>query len=117
MANYCTYPATRGAYDFYTKFDKATKGDLPALKLTLQETAGLKIDPLIASRNFIQHNQLPHEKVDYYASKVKHLFKEAYPNKGLNSTVLLQKFLTGLLAPTAHQMLLKQKPDSLSEAI
>ena len=103
--------------DFYTEFDEATKGDLSSLKLALQEKAGLKIDPLIASRNFNQRDQLPGEKVDDYASELKRLFKQAYPDEGLNSTVLLQKFLTGLLAPIARQMLLKKKPGSLSEAI
>lgn len=103
--------------DFYTEFDEATKGDLSSLKLALQEKAGLKIDPLIASRNFNQRDQLPGEKIDDYASELKRLFKQAYPDEGLNSTVLLQKFLTGLLAPIARQMLLKKKPDSFSEAI
>ena len=83
--------------DFYTEFDEATKGDLSSLKLALQEKAGLKIDPLIASRNFNQRDQLPGEKVDDHTSKLKRFFKQAYPDEGLNSTVLLQKFLTGLL--------------------
>ena len=38
--------------DFYTEFDDATKRDLSRLKQTLQEKAGLKKDPLMASRNF-----------------------------------------------------------------
>ena len=43
--------------DFYTKFNETTKGDLSRLKLVLQEKAGLKIDPLIVSRNFNQCDQ------------------------------------------------------------
>ena len=108
----------RGKFiDFYTEFYETTKGDLSRLKLVLQENAGLKIDPLIASRNFNQRDQLQREKVDDYASELKQLFKQAYPDEGLNLAVLLQKFLTDLLAPIAHQMLLKKKPDNLSEAI
>ena len=83
--------------DFYTKFDDATtKKDLSRLKQTLQEKAGLKKDPLMASRNFNQRDQLLNEKVDDYASKLKQLFKQAYPAKATDSTVLLQKFLTRL---------------------
>ena len=89
--------------DFYTEFNEATKGGLSRLKLALQEKAGLKIDPLIPSRNFNQHDQLPREKVDDYASELKQLFKPAYPDEGLNLAVLLQKFLTGLLAPFTFQ--------------
>ena len=61
--------------------------------------------------------KLPCEKVDDYASELKQLFKQAYPDEGLNSAGLLQKFLTGLLASIACQMLLKKKPVNLSEAI
>ena len=103
--------------DFYNEFDDATKGDLSRLKQALQEKAGLKKDPLMASRNFNQRDQLLNEKVDEYASELKRLFKQAYPAEGTNSTVLLQKFLTGLQPSIARQLLLKQRPESLSDAI
>ena len=35
----------------------------------------------------------------------------------MDSTVLLQKFLTGLRPPIARQMLLKKKPENLSAAV
>ena len=83
----------------------------------MQEKAGLKKDPLMASRNFNQRDQLLNEKVDNYASELKQLFKQAYPAKATDSTVLLQKFLTGLQPSIAHQLLLKQRPERLSDAI
>ena len=45
------------------------------------------------------------------------MFKQAYPAEGMDSTVLLQRFLTGLQAPIARQLLLIKRPDSLPEAI
>ena len=50
----------------------------------------------MASRIFNQRNQQPIEKVDGYASKLKWFFKQVYPAEIIDSTVLLQKFLTGL---------------------
>ena len=102
--------------DYYTEFDDATKTNLATLKKALQEKAGLMKDPLMASRSFNQRNQSPNEKVDEYASELKRLFKQAYPDEDMASTVLLQKFLTGLHPPIARQRLLKKKPDNLSVA-
>ena len=82
--------------DYYTEFDDATKADLAALKRALQTKAGLIKDPLVASRSFNQQGQPSNEKVDEYASELKCLFKQAYPDENVDSTVLLQKFLTGL---------------------
>ena len=103
--------------DFYTDFDDATKRDLSRLKQTLQEKAGLKKVPLMASRNFNQRDQLLNEKVNDYASELKQFFKQAYPAEATDSTVLLQKFLTGLQPLIARQLLLKQRPERLSDAI
>ena len=71
----------------------------------------------MASRNFNQRDQLLNEKVDNYASELKQLFKQAYHALGTDSTVLLQKFLTGLQPSIARQLLLKQRPERLSDAI
>ena len=71
----------------------------------------------MASRNFNQRDQLLNEKVDDYASELKQLFKQAYPAKATDSTVLQQKFLTGLQPSIARQLLLKQRPKRLSDAI
>lgn len=103
--------------DFYTEFDDATKNDLAVLKQALQVKAGLIKDPLVASRSFNQRSQLLNEKVDEYASELKRLFKQAYPDEDMGSTVLLQKFMTGLQPPIARQMLLKKKPENLSVAV
>ena len=103
--------------DYYTEFDDATKTDLATLKQALQVKAGLIKDPLVTSRSFNQRSQLSNEKVDEYASELKRLFKQAYPDEDMGSTVLLQKFMTGLQPPIARQMLLKQKPDNLTAAV
>ena len=43
--------------DYYVKLDDDTKADLKLLKAALQEQAGTKEDPLLASRNFNQWNR------------------------------------------------------------
>ena len=103
--------------DFYTELEEGTRNDLAALKAALQEKAGLKTDPLVASRNFNTRDQRPNEKVIDYATELKQLFKQAYPGEGVDSTVLLQRFLTGLRPSIARQMLLQKKPDNLKSAI
>ena len=65
--------------DYYVELDDETKADLKLLKAALQERAGTKKDPLLASKNFNQWSQGPDEKVNDYASALKKLFKIAYP--------------------------------------
>ena len=77
--------------DYYVELDDETKGDLRLLKVALQERAGTKEDPLLASKNFNQRSQGPDEKVNDYASALKKLFKIPYPNEAATSTVLLQQ--------------------------
>lgn len=104
--------------DFYTEFDEDTKGSLELLKKALLEKAGLQEDPLVVSKTFNQHDQLPSEKVGEYASMLKQLFKQAYPTEaGAESTVLLQRFLMGLRPSITRQMLLQKKPTTLAQAI
>ena len=103
--------------DFYTELEDATKADLAALKAALQEKAGFKTDPLVALRKFNLRDQQPNERVNDYASDLKRLFKQAYPEEETNSAVLLQRFLTGLQPPVARQMLLRKKPANLKDAI
>ena len=75
------------------------------------------MDQLLASQKFNLRDQHPNEKVCDYASDLQRLFKQAYP-EGADSPVLLQRFLTGLKPPIAHQMLLKKnKPENLKDAI
>ena len=66
--------------DFYTELEDATKNDLAALKAALQEKAGFKTDPLVASRKFNLRDQQPNERVNDYVSDLKCLFKQAYPD-------------------------------------
>ena len=103
--------------DYYVELDNNTKGDLKLLKAALQERTGTKEDPLLASRNFNQRNQGPDEKVHDFASALKQLFKNAYPTEAMTSTVLLQRFLTGLLPDIGRQLLLKKKPADFSAAL
>ena len=82
----------RRLIDYHIELDDETKGDLRLLKVVaLQERAGTKEDPLLASKNFNQRSQGPDEKVNDYASALKKLFKIAYPEEAATSTVLLQR--------------------------
>ena len=76
--------------DYYVELDDTTKVNLKLLKAMLQERTGTKEDPLLASRNFNQWNQGLDEKVHDFAAALKKLFKNAYPEEAMTSTVLLQ---------------------------
>ena len=91
--------------NYYDELDDDTKGDLKLLKAALQERTGTKEDPLLASRNFNQRNQGPDEKVHNFASALKQLFKNAYPTEAMTSTVLFQRFFTGLRPDIGRQLL------------
>ena len=94
--------------DYYVKLDDETKGDLRLLKVVLQERAGMKEDPLLASKNFNQRSQGPDEKVNDYASALKKLFKIAYPEEAVTSTILLKRFVTGLYSDIGCHLLLRK---------
>ena len=93
------------------------KNDIAALKSALQEKAGLKTDPLVASKNFNVRDQQPNKKIDDCVSDLKHLFKQAYPGEEVDSAVLLQRFITELRPPIACQVLLQNKPANMKDAI
>ena len=59
----------------------------------------------------------PCEKVNDFASDLRKLFVEAYPREEVTSTILLQRFVTGLLPGISRQLLLKGKPTTLDRAI
>ena len=63
--------------DYYIQLDNGTKTDLALLKAALQEMAGKKEDPLMASRSFNQRNQRQTEKVTDFADSLKKLYKIA----------------------------------------
>ena len=61
--------------------------------------------------------QGPSESVYDFATDLKKLFVELYPDKEITSAILLQQFLTGLVPAIACQLLLKGKPTSLERAV
>ena len=103
--------------DYYVELDDATTADLKLLKAALQERAGKKEDPLVASKDFNERRQTIDERVADYASALKKLFKVAYPGEAMTSTVLLQRFLMGLQPEIRHQLLLRKKSSNFAEAL
>ena len=57
------------------------------------------------------------EKVADFAGSLKKLYKSAYPGEAITSTVLLQRFLTGLCPEIAHQLLLRNRPTDFTAAL
>ena len=103
--------------DYYVELEDEVKNDVKLLKAALEEQAGKKEDPLVASRNFNLHSQTPGERVADFASSLKQLFKSSYPGEALTSAVLLQKFLMGLRPEIGRQLLLHQKPANFNAAV
>jgi len=103
--------------DYYVELDDATKKDLKLLRAALEERAGKKEDPLVASKNFTQRNQREGERVSDFTSSLKQLFKTAFPQEAMTSAVLLQRFLTGLHSEISRQLLLRQKPADFTSAL
>ena len=103
--------------DYYVELDDTTKADLKLLKAALQERAGKKEDPLVASKDFNERSQSVDERVADYASSLKKLFKVAYPGEVMTSAVLLQKFLTGHRPEISCQLLLQKKPSDFVSAL
>ena len=62
------------------------KSNLGRLKAALQDRTGVKMDALLASKQFTQQKQGPDEKVKDFAFALKQLFKEAYPAE-LHATI------------------------------
>ena len=103
--------------DDYVELPDATKADLGRLKAALQDRAGVKEDPLVASKQFNQRSQGSEEKVKDFAATLKRLFKDAYSAESLDSAVLLQRFLTGLRPEIGRQLLLRNRPDTFTNAL
>ena len=81
------------------------------------ESVGIARDPLTAGQVFMGRHQVAGEAVRDYATDIKKLFKESYPDESQTSPILLQRFLTGLSPPICRQLLLKGKPFALEQAI
>ena len=103
--------------EFYVEANDATRGDLSNLKTFLMSKVGLVRDPLTSSQLFMSRSQHPGERILDYVADLKKLFKEACSTEDFTSTILLQRFLTGLLPPIRRQLLLRGKPNTLDEAV
>ena len=103
--------------DIYMTIDDETRGDLQDLKKALMRHAGLLRDPLTAGQSFMSCRQGPGEKVSDFATDLKKLFVQSYPNEQITSAILLQRFLTGLSPAISRQLLLKGKPTTFERAI
>ena len=79
--------------------------------------ASLLRDLLTAGQSFMTRHQGSSESVNDFATDLKRLFVESYPNEEITSAILLQRFLTGLLPAITRQLLLKGKPTSLERAV
>ena len=82
--------------DYYTELSDEIKSDMKELKAALQEKAGITKDPFSASMAFSSRNQKDDERTADFARELIKLFQEAYPRENTKSTVLLQRFVTGL---------------------
>ena len=103
--------------DYYIDLEESEKADIDQLKKALTERAGLMIDPLATVRRFTARSQAPQKRVSAFATELKKLFKQAYPSEATSSSVLLQRYLTGLRPAISRQILLKGKPTSLEQAM
>ena len=103
--------------DYYLDLGDDDKATLQALKAALKKKAGIDKDPLKASKLFNERCQGPQEKPVDFASELKKLFKQAFPDEDTKSAVLLQRFLIGLKPQISTQILLRKKPETFQQAI
>ena len=73
--------------------------------------------PLLVCKLFAEKNQGTHQTVTEYTTKLSKLFKEAHPSEDVSSTVLLNRFLSGLKPAAGHQVLFKEQPRTLAAAV
>ena len=103
--------------DYYVDLDDASKSSVATLKNALAKRAGLKKDSLAAAKMFVERSQGAQEKTADFAAELKKLFKQAYPDESATSTVLLQRFVTGLRPTISRQILLQGRPEDLEGAV
>ena len=103
--------------DYYLDLGDDDKVDLKTLKEALKRKAGIDKDPLKASKLFNERCQGSQEKPVDFASELRKLFKQAFPEEDTKSVVLLQRFLTGLKPQISCQILLRKRPETLEQAI
>ena len=83
----------------------------------LSQATGPTQDPLKAGKEFSEQSQASHEKVIDYVASLKKMFKEAYPKESATSSVLLQRFLTGLKLSIHKQALLNKDQPLLTRQL
>lgn len=103
--------------DYYLDLGDDEKATLKALKEALKKKAGIDKNPLKPSKLFNERSQGPQEKPVDFASDLKKLFQQAFPEEDTKSAVLLQRFLTGLQPQISSQILLRKKPETFEQAI
>ena len=103
--------------EYYMEVNEMTHGNLANLKTFLITKVGLAHDPFMLSQLFMSRSQQPGERILDYVADLTKLFTEAYPSEYLTSAILLQQFITGLLPPICHQLLLQGKPETLAQAV
>ena len=103
--------------DYYIDLEEEEKFSVQELGKSLKKRAGLMTDPLAAARKFSIRSQEPQERVSDFATDLKKLFRLAYLEEAKSSSVLLQRFLTGLRPEISRQILLKGRPSSLEKAL
>ena len=103
--------------DYYLDLGDDDKVDLKTLNAALKKKVGIDRDPLMASRLFNERSQGTHEKAVDFASELKKLFTQAFPDEDTKSIVLCQRFLTGLQPSISCQVLLHKKPDTFEQAV
>ena len=104
--------------DFYTTLNDDERKDLATLKRALSDRAGLTKDPLASAKKFTEKKQDAKESVRYFEADLRKLFTEAYPGEDANeSSVLLGRFVTGLLPEITRQMLLGGSPTTMEGAV
>ena len=88
--------------DAYIQLNETARENLGTIKKALMEAVGIVRDPLTAGQAFMSRHQSAGETVRDYAADIKKLFKESYPEEAQSSPILLQRFLTGLAAPSFY---------------
>ena len=83
--------------DYYVELPDEAKASLQRLKDSLMKRAGFCSDPLVAGKDFMSCIQRQGEKVEDFVARLTKLFKQAFESVGADSSVLLQRFIMGLL--------------------
>ena len=104
-------------FDEHVELPDESKEDLGKSIEVLAEWAGTICNPLSAAKLIAERNQRREKKVIEYTDEWKRLIRDAYRLEKVDSTVLVQRFLTGLLPEVERQVLLKGRPKTMGEAV